>query len=440
MTRPPRSRPAPRRPAPALGPLLRAALLGWLAAAPAAALAQPFRAGPMAPGVPPEFLPALRAPWTDSLPRPPVFPPGVRAVTVPVEVSRHCPYVSVRVNDSGPLTFLLASGLPVTVLDSRVAEALGLPVGERVRVAGEARLAGQMDALALDRLRVGAAEVRGLRVLGGSLGEVCDSLDHPVDGLLGYDFLSRFAATLDLGHGALTLTDPAAWAPPESARAVPMQARPDAPVVPALYDGLHPGWFRLHSGTPLWLALNGPFVRAHRLWRGGFRQEWRTLLGLLGQRTAYWVRSRDLRLARITLELPWAALLYPQDGDTAFDPLVDGTLGEPALELLEVTLDPVRGVAYLEPCREDLSPDPLGWSLEPREGLLVVTGVRPDGPAATAGIEVGDVLLRLNGADLEGLRPEVLRRLTRGPADTMVRFRVRRAGAERDVDILLPRP
>jgi hypothetical protein len=427
-----------RRPAPRPSCLTPALLLALALLAPrAAAAATPPRFGSALTGSLAEFVPALRVPWADSLESRAVFAPGVRSVTVPVEIEGRYPLVRVRVNESEPLRFLLASGLPVSAVDSRVARQLGLEPAGSTQVTGDGGQVATMETARLASLRLGAAAVRGLRVLEFGTGELRDTLALELDGILGYDFLSAFAATFDLGHGSLTLADPATWTPPDSVRAVPLQNRWDIPVMPAIYDGNRPGWFRLNTGSPNWVSVEEPFVRAHRLWRSGKLDDERAVLGLAGRRQAHVMQRRSIKLGRCVVECSWTEAYYPWSGEGTPDSSIDGTLGEAALELLELTLDPARRAAYVEPALDAGAPDPLGWRLERREGLLEVTGVEPGGVAAGAGVEPGDVLLSLGGSDLEDLRPEVVRRLTRGPKDTVVRFRMRRGDAERNVDMLI---
>jgi membrane-associated protease RseP (regulator of RpoE activity) len=64
---------------------------------------------------------------------------------------------------------------------------------------------------------------------------------------------------------------------------------------------------------------------------------------------------------------------------------------------------------------------------------LFISMVTPAGPAARAGLQVGDVLLAVDGTPVTSL-PEAIKRLNGAPGSTVV-LKVRRAGAEQSVSV-----
>ena len=62
------------------------------------------------------------------------------------------------------------------------------------------------------------------------------------------------------------------------------------------------------------------------------------------------------------------------------------------------------------------------------EGGLRVFEVPPDGPAARAGLEAGDVILAIDGTEIVGMTPAQIAERLRGPVGTTVELRVERAG------------
>ncbi len=69
-----------------------------------------------------------------------------------------------------------------------------------------------------------------------------------------------------------------------------------------------------------------------------------------------------------------------------------------------------------------------GAYLDQDGGLTVVLAVRPESPAAEAGLEPGDLVLAVDSTRVEARRPEEVARLLDQRADTSVRIRVGRAG------------
>jgi carboxyl-terminal processing protease len=62
------------------------------------------------------------------------------------------------------------------------------------------------------------------------------------------------------------------------------------------------------------------------------------------------------------------------------------------------------------------------------EGGLRVFAVPSDGPAARAGLEVGDVIVAIDGVEIEGMSPPQIGDQLRGPVGTRVELRVVRGG------------
>lgn len=75
----------------------------------------------------------------------------------------------------------------------------------------------------------------------------------------------------------------------------------------------------------------------------------------------------------------------------------------------------------------------LGMGTEQMHGMLVVTRVSPDGPAASAGVEPGDVVIGVSNAAVSS-QAELYRKVWElGDAGVKVPLRVRRGAAVRDV-------
>ncbi len=71
----------------------------------------------------------------------------------------------------------------------------------------------------------------------------------------------------------------------------------------------------------------------------------------------------------------------------------------------------------------------FGWSVDDRDGAIVVTEVVAEGPAAAAGVEVGDVLLEVWGQEI-GSEIDLYRAYRRRQADAPLALRCRRGEAE----------
>jgi len=70
----------------------------------------------------------------------------------------------------------------------------------------------------------------------------------------------------------------------------------------------------------------------------------------------------------------------------------------------------------------------IGATVDMVEGKLVIVRPLPGSPALDAGIQVGDIILEVNGQSLEGMDLTGAISLIRGPRDTVVRLLVQREG------------
>ena len=160
----------------------------------------------------------------------------------------------------------------------------------------------------------------------------------------------------------------------------------------------------------------------------------------------------SLRLGPVVFERPWVLLALDAAGSGAF---YDAALGAGALSVFaRVGLDVSRARLELEP-GSDLVKDGEGWRAPapgvflglrvqgetPRDGMpasgLLVVEVPPATPAAAAGIERGDRVLRVDGMQCMGeLRAEWVEGLwARSGACTLLV----RGGDGQERQIVLPR-
>ena len=104
--------------------------------------------------------------------------------------------IPVFVNGTGPHRFVLDTGASLTMLSHALGAKLGLAAG----TAAEGTGAGGSIEVSLHRIEqisVGAAHAADLEVAVGDLTPIDAVIGEALDGILGYNFLSRFAVTID---------------------------------------------------------------------------------------------------------------------------------------------------------------------------------------------------------------------------------------------------
>lgn len=111
----------------------------------------------------------------------------------------------------------------------------------------------------------------------------------------------------------------------------------------------------------------------------------------------------------------------------------DGTVGYGFLKNFNITIDYDRRYVWLQNFTGKTTSDADGETgisatYRASSNGVEVVYVAPDSPAAVAGVKTGDVLLSIDGADLQRERFDVIRDLLKGDPGTKVKLAVKRGG------------
>jgi hypothetical protein len=132
-------------------------------------------------------------------------PPGT---TVPMEVLKtgHIA-VQVKLNNQGPFRLVLDTGSPVTLLNNRVAQKIGLSDPKAAKPpAGKPTdpFAGLLSGMSGGPKIVKTIDINGIKVQNLSVlvmnhptVEMLSKVDGPLDGIVGFSFFARFRTTID---------------------------------------------------------------------------------------------------------------------------------------------------------------------------------------------------------------------------------------------------
>jgi hypothetical protein len=262
----------------------------------------------------------------------------------------------------------------------------------------------------------------------------------PQSGLIGYEVFKRFVTRVDYEKSLLTLTLPSAFAYKGDGIAVPFKFNGHTPQVEGDLDGIR-GLFDIDTGSRSALSVLKPFWEKHGLEaRFGARLEAVTGWGVGGAARARLARAGVLRLGGVVIERPVTELSTQTKGSFT-DTYVAGNVGGEILKRFNLILDYTKQTLIFERNPAQSSPyafDRSGlWFNRAGAGFEVID-VIPGGPAALAGIKVGDVVLEIDGRDPEALPlPEARREFRTRPAGTTLRLTVRTGAETRKVDLTL---
>jgi hypothetical protein len=337
----------------------------------------------------------------------------------PIEIISNKPVVTVRLNDSRPLTFILDAGAPWTFLDKGLAAELGFsPDANAEPVGGFA---------------TPYAPKACVRVLGATLSDITVGemeLDHisavegfKLDGLVGGEFFHQYVVLIDY-PGSRIKVYPKTFNYEGDGQVIPVTLEPHAH---ADFDLLTAdgrtvcGNFLIDTGVRMAFLFNGPFAHKHGLLQG--QPAARDLLvgvGVQGETRGDVFSLPAASIGGVTVEdiVSVAALdtVVVADDPTGRD---GGILGGDLLRRFRVWFDYPHNRVIFEPTHELAK----GFAYD-RSGMFLlsegdnyrtvrVRGVAKGGPADDAGIRQGDVIVSIDGRMTKRLGLEETRRLFR---------------------------
>ena len=378
----------------------------------------------------------------------PIGPPDKNQPAIaPIEISNNHVFVKVCAGDV-PLDFILDTGAGATFFDLNHAKQLGLKIGSGFTVRG-----------------AGAGVVAGGRVEGGAVSLAGTSIRQPVssaidlsnlpsreahamDGILGYDFISRFVVGIDYLKGELRLYDADTFQYAGPGTTIPVTFFSNHPHINTevrLADGtMIPARMIVDVGSAASLSLAKPFVdQNHLRERIGPTVRRRGGGGVGGATWSDLGRVAGLRIGTIEIPRPTTTLYGDSAGVFSTPGTWVGNIGGEILRRFNVYLDYKHNRMILEPnsasneaFESDMSG--IGFVMDDSLHTLIVDSVVPDSPASAAGLAPRDTIAAIDGRVANSLELRELRKRLRREGER-VTFTIRRGGEPKTVVIVTRR-
>ncbi|HXA76577.1 MAG TPA: PDZ domain-containing protein [Candidatus Acidoferrales bacterium] len=329
---------------------------------------------------------------------------GGNVAQVPAEFIGNLIFLPVRVNQGQPSLFELDSTAPYTSADPQRAAELGI-----VDLRGpELNLSG-VD-ISLPDLSEIANNDFGKRV------------GRAYEGTIGNDVFAGVVLEIDYKRQTVRIYDPAGFRYSGGGKSFPLTFHDGMPMVRAKIDvnGRKSGeaLFVLNTALEASLVISDTFAQQHHL----FSSHVKTIAVAPGELNvsgnAVVARIESFHIGPYDVDMPLATFAQgklPGDGDKE----IAGEIGNGMLRRFTVIFDYARKVVILDPngeIRSDDHEDMSGISVAasgPGMKMFEVTQVRPGTPAASAGVQTGDVIAGVDEEAAADMTLDALRALFR---------------------------
>ena len=373
--------------------------------------------------------------------------PTGQPTVVPIEISNNHVFVKVCAGAT-LLDFILDTGAGATFFDVNHAKQLGLKIGSAFTVRGTGpgtAAGGRIDGASVS---LAGTDVKQPVPSAIDLSTLPSREGHRMDGILGFDFISRFVVAIDYVKQELRLYDPAAFHYSGPGTTLPVTFFNNHPHVDAevkLADGTKiPGRMIVDVGSAASLSLTKPFVEAnHLLDRVGPTVRRHGGGGVGGANWSNVGRVEGLRLGTLELSRPTTALFGDSAGVYSTRGTWVGNIGGEILRRFTVFLDYKHNRMILEPnggtseaFESDMSG--IGFVMDDNLQTLIVDSVVPDSPASASGIVVRDTITAIDGRPATPLELRELRKRFKRDGER-VSLTIRHGGETKTVVIVTRR-
>jgi hypothetical protein len=368
-----------------------------------------------------------------------LMPGAVGEVTVPLFLLNNHIYIHVFVNGKGPFLFILDTG-GHNMLSPATARALGLTSSGRLEAHGVGENVAQAASTVVEELRIGEARLPSHTVYVMTfLPSNVEGIQ--VDGMIGFETLWRFVTCIDYFGRTLTLSDPRIFDPKDAGTPIEFVFYEHLPQVNGTFEGV-PCKFDIDTGSRAELTLTKRFVDDSKL-RERFRSGIAAVdgWGIGGPARCIVIRAAGLSIEAVPMSDVITSLSIREPGRST-DPCSQGNIGSKLLKRFVVTFDYRRQLVYLkqqhEPVADSGTYDRAGMWINAADGCFEIADVTPNGPAAIAGLKVGQRIEKVDGLPANLIQLSDLRlRLRTDPPGTTVTLSVRLAGSAASVAITL---
>jgi len=261
----------------------------------------------------------------------------------------------------------------------------------------------------------------------------------PLAGFVGYELLARFAVRLDYEGRKLTLTPEQDFRYVGNGVSEPLRFSGKVPAVSAVADGLS-GMFLVDTGSVGALTLRRAFVENHGLEARHPSVLRIKSIGAAGPFDTILTRLDRFDVAGSRIKRPATRFPSTTEQGLPFTD-IDGSVGYEVLRQFVITFDYQHRNLWFEHSKAfgtRTGQGTAGFQAVTADGTgFKVITILPNTPAAEAGLQVGDLIVAVDGASTASMSLSDFAVLMRQPPGTMVKIGIDRQGSARSLRLTL---
>lgn len=365
---------------------------------------------------------------------------GKKKVRFKFEQVNNLIIIPVTLNDTVELKFIVDTGVRHTLITKKsYIDSLAVVNGKKYRLYG-ADKTSYVDAQLVHDLQYSFGGVMAIRqtalVLDKDYFDLDNSIGFPIHGILGMDLFMRYTVKIDYERNIITLTEPEKFKPSNAYKAIDLQmikGKPYMETVTYLDNGqAMTNLLLVDCGASLSMMLDmnsdERIVLPEKYIQGTFGQ----ILG--GDLEAYVGRVNFLGFGNYAFTDVVTNFQMPFWADTLSNN--NGILGGGILSRFDVIYDCMHKKMYLrknESYDRPFTQDRSGLHIKLQGNSFnqfIIADVIADSPAAIAGIQTGDIILKCNGKPLERLSINYINNTLQNESNSLIYLTLLRQGEE----------
>ncbi len=356
---------------------------------------------------------------------------------VPIELTQNHIYFPVSVNGHPPLWFIFDTGADFTAVEVTRAKELALAAKGAFEARGSGEASVDVGVISNPHIAFGDVEIPLHSAATLPLAALSQREGRSIDGIAGYNVISRFIVEIDYAGHRLRFFDPSIWKAPHDAVELPFVFHGNTPIaripITARDGRTVPARLEIDTGSRSGVDLSRRFLEENHISAPPSAVNGPLGAGVGGATQQLVGRLAAIDLAGVPLSDPVTSFSTATSGAET-SPDLDGILGGEVLRRFTVTIDYPHQRLLLrknehfdEPFEYDMS-----GLLLTGIGHVTVKNVLAGSPAADAALAVNDELLAIDGNQVNGMTLEEVRALLRidGKIYTL---KIKRGNEERDV-------